>query len=262
MTSSALSLTVADGIASVTLTRGDIGNPINGVFCRDLYNLANELAGRDDVRAILLTAEGKAFSYGGDIAGFLPRLDDLPQVMREWTGDFHTAILRLQRLDAPIVAVVHGICAGGMVALVAGADFVLANERSKFVAAYAGIGLACDGGASIALVDRMGKVPARRFLLLNETLDAQPALDAGLIDELVPAESLVERGQALAAQLARGPTRSFGEIRRLLQSVGQLSTEAQLEAEAQAMIRASGSADAREGLSAFAAKRPAEFTGR
>lgn len=262
MTYSALSLSVADGIASVTLTRGDIGNPINGVFCRDLYNLANELAGRDDVRAILLTAEGKAFSYGGDIAGFLPRLDDLPDVMREWTGDFHTGVLRLQRLDAPIVAVVHGVCAGGMVALVAGADFVLGSQKSRFVAAYAGIGLACDGGASIGLVERMGKVRARRYLLLNETLDGPSALDAGLIDELLEDDRLVERGQALAAQLARGPTRSFGEIRRLLNSSGHLSKEAQLEAEAQAMARVSGSADAREGLSAFAEKRPPQFTGR
>lgn len=262
MTYSALSLSIADGIASVTLTRGDIGNPINGVFCRDLYNLANELSGRDDVRAILLTAEGKAFSYGGDIAGFLPRLGDLPDVMREWTGDFHTGILRLQRLDAPIVAVVHGVCAGGMVALVAGADFVLAPESSRFVAAYSGIGLACDGGASIALVERMGKIRARRFLLLNETLDGQSAFDAGLIDELVEKDGLVARGHALAAQLARGPTRAFGEIRRLLQSSGQFSREAQLEAEAQAMARASGTADAREGLRAFAEKRPPAFTGR
>lgn len=262
MSYSTLSLAVADGIANLTLTRGETGNPVNGAFCRDLYDVATELAGRNDVRAILLRAEGRAFSYGGDIAGFLPHLHDLPRIMRAWTGDFHTAIIRLQRLDAPIVAAVHGVCAGGMVALVAGADFVIGCERTRFVAAYAGIGLPCDGGASVSLVERLGKVRARHFLLLNQTLDADAALAAGLLDEQVAAGELDARAVDLAARLAAGPTRAFGDVRRLIRMSGTVAVEAQFEAEAQAMARAAATADARDGIGAFAAKRRPAFTGR
>ncbi|MFD2136835.1 enoyl-CoA hydratase/isomerase family protein [Novosphingobium resinovorum] len=113
-------LDVQGGIAALTFTKAETGNPINGSFCRDLYDVAVDLSERSDVRAVLIRAEGRAFGYGGDIAGFLPRLDELPRLMKQWTGDFHTGILRLQRLDAPIVVAVHGVCAGGMVALAAG----------------------------------------------------------------------------------------------------------------------------------------------
>lgn len=256
-------LDVREGVAELTFTQAETGNPINGTFCRDLYEVAIALSERDDVRAVLIRAEGKAFGYGGDIAGFLPRLDELPRVMKQWTGDFHTGILRLQRLDAPIVVAVHGVCAGGMVALVAGADFVLASDRARFVSAYSGIGLACDGGASLSLVHRMGRNRTRRFLILNETWDAATAVEAGLVDEVLGgAEALAARAAALTGQIASGPTRAIGEIRRLLRLSGEVSAEAQMEAEAQAMARAAATADAREGITAFAHKRQPAFTGR
>lgn len=254
-------LTVADGIARITLTRTAQGNPIDGTFCRDLYEAAVELSGRNDVRAILLTAQGRAFSYGGDLASFLSRKDELPYLMRLWTGDFHTAIARLQRLDAPIVAAVHGVCAGGMAAVVAGADFVLGCPDTKFVAAYCGIGLACDGGASVSLQRRMGWAKAGHYLMLNQALDANASRDAGLLDQIHPSEDLMARAEDLVHQLAAGPTRSFGEVRQLLRSANELPLEAQLEAEAQAMARASATADAREAIVAFSEKRKPVFNG-
>lgn len=262
MTLPAITLTIEDSIANLTFTRGDIGNPVNGEFCDALYDAAITLSERTDVRVVVLRAEGRAFSYGGDIASFLPQLDALPRIMKQWTGNFHTGIIRLLRIDAPIIASVHDVCAGGMVALVAGADFVIGCEHTKFVAAYAGIGLACDGGASVSLVDRLGRAGARRFLLLNQTLDAKAAEAAGLLDEHVAADALEDRTVALAQQLASGPTVAFGEIRRLLRTSGTVPIEAQLEAEAQAMARAAATADAREGISAFAAKRRPVFIGK
>lgn len=256
-------LDVQGGIAALTFTKAETGNPINGSFCRDLYDVAVDLSERGDVRAVLIRAEGRAFGYGGDIAGFLPRLDELPRLMKQWTGDFHTGILRLQRLDAPIVVAVHGVCAGGMVALAAGADFVLASDRARFVSAYSGIGLACDGGASLSLVHRMGRNHTRRFLILNEIWDAAAAAGAGLVDEVLEGdEALAARAEELAHRIAAGPTRAIGEIRRLLRLSGEVPAEAQMEAEAQAMARAAATADAREGITAFAQKRQPVFTGK
>jgi 2-(1,2-epoxy-1,2-dihydrophenyl)acetyl-CoA isomerase len=221
-----------------------------------------ELSERRDVRAVIVAAEGKAFSYGGDIASFLDANDDLPRRIKRWTSGLHMGIARLARMDAPMVAAVHGICAGGMTALVAGCDLVVASSEARFLAAYAGIGYSCDAGASVALTRRLGPQAARRFLLLNETLDADTALAAGLADEVVEPGALEARANELAAQLAAGPTRALGEIRRLLLSVSDQPLETQLELEAQALARIAATPDAREGLAAFAAKRRPAFTGR
>lgn len=250
------------GLARLTVTQPARGNPIDGTFCAEFCDVANELSSDPSVRAVLITAEGKAFSYGGDIALFVTQLDSLPLQIRRWTADLHVGIARMQRMDAPIVAAVQGVCAGGMAGTIAGADIVVAEPGTKFVAAYAGIGYCCDASSSIMLSRRMGLARARKYLLLNETLDAETALAAGLADEIVAADALTARAEAIARQLAEGPTQAYGEIRRLLASAATTPLDAQLELEAQALARVAGTADAREGLTAFAAKRKPAFSGR
>ena len=164
-------------------------------------------------------------------------------------------------MDAPIVAAVHGVCAGGMSAFVAGADIVVAAEDAKFVSAYAGIGYSNDAGSSIMYARRMGIARTKRFLLMNETLDAAAALAAGLVDEVAPVDGFVARAEAIAEQLAAGPTKAFGEMRRLMMTVADQPLETQLELEAQALARSAATADAREGLTAFAARRKPVFRG-
>ena len=262
MTTAAIRLEVSGGVARLVLTNAERGNPIDARFCNEMCEAAIVIADNPEVRAVLITAEGKAFSFGGDVSSFVDDLDGLPSNIRRWTTTLHSAIARLQRMDAPIVSAVHGICAGGMSGFIAGSDIVVAAPEAKFVAAYAGIGFSCDASSSIMYSRRMGLARTRRFLLLNQVLDARAALDAGLVDEVVEASALNARAEEIAAQLASGPTRAFGEIRRLLLSASDQPLETQLELEAQALARVTGSADAREGLTAFAQKRKPTFTGR
>lgn len=261
MGSESLRVTHDQGLARLVFTQAERGNPIDGEFCREFCDAAILLSETPGVRAVLITAEGKAFSYGGDVKSFVDDLDRLPARIKRWTTDLHSGIARLQRMNAPVVAAVQGVCAGGMAAIVAGADIVVAEPGTRFVAAYAGIGYSNDAGASIMLTRRLGLARARRFLLLNETLDAEAALAAGLADEIVPTDQLQQRAEAIARQLAAGPTRAFGEMRRLLLSVSDQPLETQLELEAQALARIAASADAREGLTAFAEKRKPQFKG-
>jgi 2-(1,2-epoxy-1,2-dihydrophenyl)acetyl-CoA isomerase len=149
-----------------------------------------------------------------------------------------------------------------MAALVAGSDLVIAADNARFVAAYAGIGFSCDAGSSVMLSRRMGLARARRFLILNETLLAPEALAVGLVDEVVPADELQSRARVIAGRLAAGPTRAFGEIRRLLLSAQDQPLETQLELEAQALARIAATSDARTGLMAFTQKRTPAFQGR
>ncbi len=259
---SQLRLDVEEGLARLTFIDAARGNPIDGTYCAEMCEAAIQLSENPEVRCVLIAAEGKVFSYGGDVSAFIGDLDSLPLNIKRWTTTLHSAVARLQRMDAPIVAAVHNVCAGGMAGLVAGADIVIAAEDARFVAAYAGIGFSNDAGSSIMYTRRMGIARARRFLLLNETLDAEAALAAGLADEVVPRDALMARAEAVARQLAAGPTKAFGEIRRLMSSVEDQPLETQLELEAQALARSSATRDAQEALTAFVERRKPVFRGQ
>jgi 2-(1,2-epoxy-1,2-dihydrophenyl)acetyl-CoA isomerase len=255
-------LVISAGLARLTFANGDKGNPIDGRFCNEISEAAIQISEARDVRAVLIAAEGRSFSVGGDVKSLADDLDALPLNIKRWTTTFHSAIARLQRMDAPIVAAVQGSCVGGMSGFIAGCDIVVSASDARFIAAYASIGFSCDASSSITYSRRLGLGRARRFLLLNETLAAQDALAAGLVDEVVQPEHLNRRAEDIVAHLAGGPTRAFGEIRRLLLSAAEQPLETQLELEAQALARIGGSADAREGLTAFCEKRKPLFTGR
>jgi 2-(1,2-epoxy-1,2-dihydrophenyl)acetyl-CoA isomerase len=257
-----LELTVQEGLARLVLNQPEQGNPFNAGFCAEWAAVANELSGRRDVRAVLITARGRFFSVGGDIGMFAKNLDTLPDSIREWTTGLHMGVARLARLDAPLVVAVHATCMGGACALVANCDLVFAAKSARFGAAYSQIGYSCDAGATFGLASRMGIARARRFLLLAEMMDVDAAQRNGLVDHVVEDEALVAEAEKAALRLAQGPTRAYGEIRRLLsRSLGQ-PLESQLEDEAQGLVRAASTADAREGITAFVEKRKPQFTGR
>lgn len=261
MAFSGFTIDTEDGVARLTLNDPARGNPIDGPFCNALCEAATQLSEDAAVRCLLITAVGKAFSYGGDISAFVGDLGSLALNIKRWTATLHSAVVRLQRMNAPIVTAVQGVCAGGMSGLVAGSDIVIAAENALFAAAYAGIGFSCDAGSSVMYSRRMGLGRARKFLLLNETLNASQALEAGLVDEVVGIDRLPTRALEVASQLAHGPSVAIGEMRRLFLSAQDTSLESQLELEAQALARTVATDDAREGLTAFAAKRKPVFKG-
>lgn len=257
-----LRLEVDDGLARVTLTEAAQGNPIDGPFCVDLRALAVELSQRRDVRAVLLTAEGRFFSVGGDIRRFVKDRAALPGIVSDWTSDLHPAIARLQRMDAPVVCAVHGDVAGGSVSLAAFSDVLFAAEGVKFNAAFPMIGFCADSGTTLSLSARMGPARARRFLLLSESLTAAEAQAAGLVDFVTAPDALLPEAEACARRLAAGPTLAYGAIRRTILTARTNGMETQLEDEAQALARLAATDDAWEGLTAFASLRTPVFSGR
>lgn len=257
-----IDLSVTEGLARLALNQPESGNPFDAQFCAEWAMVANELAGRNDVRAVLITARGKHFSVGGDIQMFSKNLEVLPGRIREWTAGLHMGIARFARLDAPVVAAVHATCMGGACALIAGCDLVFSARSARFGAAYSRIGYSCDAGASFSLAARMGIARARRFLLLGEMLDAAEAGSTGLVDYVFDDATLACEAERAAIQLARGPTRAYGEVRRLLSRALRQPLEAQLEDEAQSLAHVASSADVREGILAFVEKRKPTFQGR
>lgn len=256
-----LTCTVDDGLAHVTLIQADRGNPIDGDFCTDFRDLTIALTLDPEVRAVLIVAEGKFFSVGGDIRSFLADRDALPTLVLEWTASLHAGISRMQRMNAPVVVAVHGDAAGGSVSLIAHSDVAYAAAGTKLTAAFTGIGYCGDSGSTVSLSNRMGLSRAKRFLLLSETLTAEDAAEAGLVDFVLPADDLLAAAEKTARRLAKGPTLAFGEIKRTILSARTKPFESQLEDEAQAMARLAASDDVWEGLSAFGERRRPAFKG-
>lgn len=251
-----------DGLAIVTLAQPARGNPFDDRFTHDFKVIAAQLCDANDLRAVLLRAEGPNFSVGGDLKSFHPVRHELAPLVRKWTSDLHMGLQRFWRLPVPVVCAVQGFAMGGGVALLAGSDLVLAGSATRFGSAFAQLGFSCDSGSSAVLTARMGMARARRFVLMAEMLSADEAVAAGLADKVVPDEQLQEEALTTARRLAQGPTIAYGEIKRLFLKAGESSLESQLEDEALTLARVCGSADAQEGIAAMVEKRKPGFQGR
>lgn len=257
----AFTVDVADGIGHVTLARADRGNPFDLEFTLELSRIATELDEDPAVRSVLIDATGSYFSVGADLKTMVRERDQLPRFMKNATAALHSALSRLTRMRAPIVASVHALAVGGSVSLCAAADFCLAARSASFYAAYTGIGLVPDGGGTTFLPRRVGTRRATEFLMRNQTWSAEQAAEYGLINEAVKDESLQARSWELARELAAGPTVAFGEIKNLLLSTWEQPVEAQMEQEARAMARATRTEDAWNAVHSVLNKQRPTFTG-
>lgn len=258
----AISVEHRDGLAIVSLSQPERGNPFDGDFTREFRQVALDLWDRPALRAVLLRADGANYSFGGDLKAFYPVRTELAPLVLRWTADLHMGLQRFWQLPVPVVTAVQGFAMGGGVALLAGCDVVLAGESARFGSAFAQLGFSCDSGSSATLSLRMGAARARRFVLLAEVLRSVEAMQCGLVDRVVADDALQDQALALAEQLAQGPTLAYGQIKRLFLRAGGAQLEAQLDDEALTLARISASADAQEGIAAMVERRKPTFGGR
>jgi 2-(1,2-epoxy-1,2-dihydrophenyl)acetyl-CoA isomerase len=253
---------IADGLAHMVFNQPDRGNPVDADFCREFSLAMAELSEREDVRAVLISARGKMFSVGGDIAAFERQGEGLPALVKHWTADLHAGIVRMRRMRAPVVTAVQGHVAGGSVSLMAAADLIVIGRSARITSGFAKIGFSPDTGSTVTLTARMGPARAKRFFLLSETLDAVAAQSAGLVDIVVDDDRVLAEAERIGRELASGPTEAYGGIKRLFAQAPSRSFESQLEDEAQTLAAISKTADAKEGIKAFREKRSPNFQGR
>lgn len=249
---------VADGVARLTLNRPDVANAIDPGLADALADTTRALRARDDVRVVLLGGAGARFCGGGDVRGFAAAGQQLGEHLRRILTPLHRAVADLDAIGAPVVAAVQGTAAGAGLALVAGADLVVAAAGTRFVLAYTGIGLVPDGGSTWHLPRLLGRRRAAELAFTNRVLDADEARDWGLVTRVVPGDQLAAEVDGLVASLAAGPAVALRATKRLLRDPSP-SLDEQLAREAAAMAHAGGTRDAWEGAAAFVAKRPPVF---
>jgi len=250
------------GIAHLKFNRPEVLNAIDVPLAKALLAQVEVLAADDCVRCIVLSATGRAFVAGGDLARFAEDFDHAAGVVDELLDALHPAIRILRKIDAPVLAVVHGAVAGAGLSLMAGCDLVIAAAGTRFVMAYDRVGASPDCGGTYDLPRLLGPRRAARFYMLSEPLSAEDALSMGLVNELVPPDQLDDLAQAWASRLANGPTRAYGRYKQLVQQSFHSSLDEQLEAERAAFKAATETNDFRVGVKAFLSKQAPVFTGR
>ncbi len=250
-----------NGIATITLNRPDAANSLNLAMAQELMQAAILCDSSRDVRAVVITAEGKMFCAGGDVQSFHQAGEQAPRLIKEITANLHAANSRFARMRAPLIVAVNGTAAGAGFSLAMAGDIVSASDKAKFTMAYTGIAVSPDGGSTTFLPRLVGLRRAQELIFTNRVLNAEEALDWGLLTKVVAADQLAEETAKLAAQLAAGPTEAYAQARALLLSSYQNGLECQLEQESRGISHCVGSHDGQEGLGAFVERRKANFKG-
>ncbi|BBD99744.1 enoyl-CoA hydratase [Sphingobium amiense] len=258
-TASPVHFAVADGIARVTLNRPEAGNAIDMPMARALVDVATRCQTDAAIRCVLLTGAGRLFCAGGDVGSFRAAGGNVEALLLELAGTLHGAVARFARMAKPLVTLVNGPAAGAGLSLAIAGDVVLCAESAHFTAAYGAIGLTPDGGMSWLLPRLVGLRKAQEMILTNRRVKAEEAERIGLVTRTVEDDALAAEGEAMAATLARAATGAVGAARALLRDSFQTGLETQLESEAGAISRAGASAEGREGLAAYFARRPPDF---
>jgi 2-(1,2-epoxy-1,2-dihydrophenyl)acetyl-CoA isomerase len=261
MTHTTVDVKIEDGVARITLNRPEAANALDLAMARDLFEAAIRCDVHGGVRAVVLTGAGRAFSAGGDVKAFAAAAERLPAYLKELTTHLHGAVSRLARMDAPVIAAVNGVAAGAGMSLACAADIVLAAESARFTMAYTRLGFTPDGSSTFFLARLIGLRRAQELLLTNRMLTASEALAWNLVTRVVPDAALSAEADKLARELAAGPTRAFGGVKRLLLAAASNGLETQMELETELITAAARGADGREGPAAFVAKRPPRFVG-
>ncbi|MCJ1907961.1 enoyl-CoA hydratase/isomerase family protein [Planococcus ruber] len=249
---------IENGIGHLKLNRPDKLNALSKELAEELLQGLDSLNKDKEVKAIILSGEGKAFSAGGDIAS-MKELAGAAEVA-EWMEFISGVSKKLMGADKYIIAAVHGYAAGAGFSIALAADFIVADEQAKFALSFANIGLIPDLGLIKSLSERVSKPIAKEWISSAKVVSAKEAYDNGIINRISEGPVL-EEAERFAEFIVKGPAISNKYVKYLVNHVGELHAETAFTQEniIQAMLLQT--ADHKEGVSAFFGKREPQFTG-
>ena len=253
----------AGGIARVTLNRPDRLNSFTAKMHEELRDALAKVRADTSARALLLTGAGRGFCAGQDLSDRAVAPGDAPvDLGASIEANYRPLVLALQSFPMPIVCAVNGVAAGAGANIALACDLVIAAKSASFIQAFCRIGLIPDSGGTYFLPRLVGTARAMGLALLGDKLSAEQAAEWGLIWKCVEDAELAPTVEALLAQLAQAPTRGLVATRRALHASASATLEAQLDLERDLQRELGNSADYREGVAAFLAKRAPQFTGK
>jgi 2-(1,2-epoxy-1,2-dihydrophenyl)acetyl-CoA isomerase len=257
---SSIVLKTENQIAFITLNRPDVFNSFNKEMALLMQETLDICANDNDIRAIVITANGKAFCAGQDIGeitnpalnpGFRNILDD----------HYNPIIMKIRTIEKPIIGAINGVAAGAGANIALACDIVLASENASFIQAFSKIGLIPDSAGTFFLPRLIGLQKATALMMLGDKVTAIDAQQMGMIYKVFPVAFFEEEVQKMALTLANMPTKALGLTKRLLNHSITNNLEQQLQLESDLQIKSSESNDYKEGVAAFVEKRKPIFKG-
>lgn len=245
-------------VVRITLNRPDAANGMNHTMTRELADAASR-CDTESTKVVVLTGSGRFFCAGGDLKSFAS-MSNRGAHIKAVADALHRAVSTFARMDAVVITAVNGVAAGAGFSLAITGDLVLAAESASFTMAYTKAGLSPDGSSSYYLPRLVGITKAKELMLTNRTLSAAEAAQWGLVTEVVPDAELADRANQLADQMATTARKSNGGVKALLLDTFSNGLEEQMELEGRLIAAIADSADGREGVDAFMAKRKPEFS--
>ena len=257
----AIEISSEDGVAIIRMTGETASNSFSRESMKDIVEAIDSVLNANDIRAAVLTGEGRFFSAGADIRGFQSAIDDgsITSFIHDLTGMLHPLILRMRRSPKILVAAINGAAAGGGLGLALACDARIAGEDAKLAASYAGIGLSPDGGTTWLLPRLVGDQTSKRFFLENQVWNSEEALWHGAVDHQAPNEELISKAVEVASAWSRWGAHTREATKHLLDVQSTQDLESHLNHE-RLLIEAAGiSEDFAEGVDAFLNKREPDF---
>ncbi|MFT5214982.1 MAG: 2-(1,2-epoxy-1,2-dihydrophenyl)acetyl-CoA isomerase [Glaciecola sp.] len=259
--SNSIELKIENKIAFITLNRPEVFNSFNREMALRLQSTLDLCETNNEVRAIVLSGNGKAFCAGQDLKEVTsPELN--PGFKKILEEHYNPIILRIRNIKKPIIGAINGVAAGAGANIALSCDIVVAHEKVSFIQAFSLIGLVPDSAGTFFLPRLVGFQKALALAMLGDKISAEEAERMGMIYKVIPLESFEEEVNKLALKLANMPTKALGMIKELYNKSMTNNLEAQLALESKLQIEAAQSEDYAEGVSAFIEKRKPNFKGK
>ena len=236
-----------NSIATLTLNRPERHNSLVPELLRELIDALSEVV---DARALVLQANGRSFSTGGDVRAFYDQRERVQGYAREIVWLLNQTIEALLRFPAPTIVVVNGIVTGGSIGLVLACDLVIVSPQASFTPYYNVVGFSPDGGWTALLPEVIGGARTAEALLTNAPITAQQAMDWGIATRVVEADRVRDEARRMALQIA---ALKIGSVRRSMQLLRdrKLAALPKLEAELEQFVAQIGTTEALTGMREF-----------
>ena len=261
MTFSAINTETSNNVLTITLNRPKALNAFNDQMIKETTS-AFKQAGKDsEVRSVIITGKGRAFSSGQDLKEVNDRKDDF-SIGRHLRQGYNQLIMAMVSLEKPVIAAVNGVAAGAGCSVALAADIRIAAESASFIQVFSRVGLIPDSGSTWLLPRLIGYARAYEMAITSDRISAEKALDWGIVNQVTGSDRLMEIVDGWAQTLATGPTLAYGLTKRAMVRGYNQSLAQSLEYESQLQELTGRSEDFNEGLQAFVGKREPEFQGR